>query len=316
MMTKNRKIVFVSLALTLAVLAVSAFAFWDEIGSAYRSLTKQPDKHGVYRVDDYYMEYAGAYSEKSAAGFVKKLNSIKSTYLTADNRTFYAIVPDKAYYAQDAGYPVFDYASMQSAVRAGLTEFTEIDLFPVLSLTDYYKTDIHWRQDKLAPTVMALGDTMGFAVDAQAFTAQTQEGFVGSYAKSITGKAPADTLVYLTSPVTDAANVENYQYPDFHAVYDTARLASKLPYDVFLSGASPVITIENPLATSEQSLIIFRDSFASSLAPLLLPAYKSITLIDLRYMATPLLRDFVAFDKQDVLFLYSVPVVNSSAMLR
>ena len=89
------------------------------------------------------------------------------------------------------------------------------------------------------------------------------------------------------------------------------------PYDVFLGGARALITIENESAASERELIIFRDSFASSLAPLLLPGYARITLVDLRYMRADLLPDYLTFhEQQDVLFLYSTQVLNNSAMLR
>ena len=65
-----------------------------------------------------------------------------------------------------------------------------------------------------------------------------------------------------------------------------------------------------------KNLIIFRDSFASSLAPLLISNYEKITLVDLRYIATDLVGNFISFDESDVLFLYSDSVLNSSSMLK
>ena len=56
--------------------------------------------------------------------------------------------------------------------------------------------------------------------------------------------------------------------------------------------------------------------FASALAPLLLEQYRTITLVDIRYLASSLLPQYVTFTDQDVLFLYSAGVVNRSAMLR
>lgn len=77
-----------------------------------------------------------------------------------------------------------------------------------------------------------------------------------------------------------------------------------------------MVTISNPNASTDRELVIFRDSFSSSLAPLLCGEYTKITLLDLRYMATALIPQFVTFGDQDVLFLYSLEVVNNSAMLR
>ena len=58
----------------------------------------------------------------------------------------------------------------------------------------------------------------------------------------------------------------------------------KNSYDIFLSGATPILFIENQNNKDNKNLIIFRDSFASSLVPLLIEDYSKITLIDLRYV--------------------------------
>ena len=75
------------------------------------------------------------------------------------------------------------------------------------------------------------------------------------------------------------------------------------------------MTIENPNAP-EKELIIFRDSFASSLAPLLLPYYKKITLIDLRYGDIEKMEPLVDFKKADVIFLYSTLTINNAHLLK
>ena len=65
-----------------------------------------------------------------------------------------------------------------------------------------------------------------------------------------------------------------------------------------------------------QIRIIFRDSFASSLAPLLLEEYSKISLVDLRYMRLEDLGQFIEFKGQDVLFLYSTLLINNSNVLK
>lgn len=90
-------------------------------------------------------------------------------------------------------------------------------------------------------------------------------------------------------------------------VYDEAKLGSRDLYDIFLSGSEPLLTIENPDADTEKELVLFRDSFGSSLAPLLLQGYRKVTLVDIRYMDPKLLSNYVNFQNADVLFLYSTP---------
>ena len=87
-------------------------------------------------------------------------------------------------------------------------------------------------------------------------------------------------------------------------------------YNIFLNGPSSLINITNPAATNEKELILFRDSFASSLAPLLLPFYKKITLIDLRYVKMDYVANLVDFQNKDVLFIYSPLIINNSSILK
>ena len=90
-----------------------------------------------------------------------------------------------------------------------------------------------------------------------------------------------------------------------------------MPYDVFLSGATPLVTVTSPLADTDRALVIFRDSYGSSLAPLLLDGYAKIILADVRYVTTAYLGQFVDFSEvDDVLLLYSTTVVNSAGILR
>ena len=58
----------------------------------------------------------------------------------------------------------------------------------------------------------------------------------------------------------------------------------------------------------------FRDSFGSSIAPLLIENYRKITLIDFRYINEKLIEQYIKFENQDILFLYSVPVLNSGIL--
>ncbi len=142
-----------------------------------------------------------------------------------------------------------------------------------------------------------------------------------------------DTIVYLTNEVTESAFVwsleENFQggkvvLPDeagavLMPVYRTDKLGDAMSldkYDLFLGGASSLQVIRSPEAATDRRLIVFRDSYTSSLAPLLLGAYREITLIDLRYINSALIGDYVDFADADILFLYNTAIVNQSEMLK
>lgn len=271
-------------------------------------------QNGIYSLDGDLVKDITPLDERSVELFAEKLASVRETYLSENNRVFYAVIPDKAQYANET-VPRIDLETVCSSLDSALPDWTRIDLSSALSADSYYRTDGHWRQEELQGVVNALGAAMDFSADLSAFEENRYDDFLGTYAEDVRNARP-ETLIWLTNSDTQAAAVDNYQTPDVKTVYDTDKLASDIPYDVFLSGATPVVTISNPNASTDRELVIFRDSFSSSLAPLLCGEYTKITLLDLRYMATALIPQFVTFDDQDVLFLYSLEVVNNSAMLR
>ena len=102
-------------------------------------------------------------------------------------------------------------------------------------------------------------------------------------------------------------------------IYQLDKLESEMSmdkYDIFLGGAVSLQIIDSPKAATDKRLVIFRDSYTSSLAPLLLEVYQEITLVDLRYIHSELIGEYVDFEEADILFLYNTVVLNHSSMLK
>ena len=61
-------------------------------------------------------------------------------------------------------------------------------------------------------------------------------------------------------------------------------------------------------------MVVFRDSYGSSLVPLLVQEYATVTLVDIRtnYIMPERLGSFMEFNGQDVLFMYSSLVLNKN----
>ena len=289
----------------------------DELTFNFRSMDPtlvHPDENGMLLVDGAYIEADEAFNPTSVSGFAEKLNTLRSE-LFAENKVYYATIPEKSYFVRDSVLDYLNHTAITGQLSEELYDWNTIDLAAALSLDDYYSTDRHWRQEKLFPVVKQLGDAMGFTVDEAGFEAHTFETFTGAY-KDAVADIPAESLVWLTSKATENAVVDNFQNPEFTGVYEEAKLESKIPYDIFLSGATPLTVIENPDMTEKRELVIFRDSYGSSIAPLLIGSYSKITLVDLRYMASNLLPEYVDFTDAEVLFLFSDKVVNNSTMLK
>ena len=94
------------------------------------------------------------------------------------------------------------------------------------------------------------------------------------------------------------------------------KLSSRDLYDVFLSGSKSLLRIDNPGAETDRELIVFRDSFGSAMVPLLVHGYRTVTLVDVRYVQSGMLGQYLEFTGQDVLFLYSTLVLNNSTAIK
>ena len=188
-----------------------------------------------------------------------------------------------------------------------------IDIYNALTLEDYYKTDIHWRQENLSKVVNTMQIEMGLNTTNQIdYEIKEVGNFYGVYYGQLAKNIEPDKMYILTNENIENCTTYNYETQKTGQIYDTNISSDK--YDIYLSGATPLITIENPNATEKKELLLFRDSFGSSLAPLLVENYSKITLIDLRYISSKLLEQYVEFENQDILFLYSSVVLNQNIL--
>ncbi len=284
------------------------------------NIFNQKDNNGTYFVEGHISETEKKLSETSVENAAKKINAIYDKYLAdADTRVFCSIIPDKNYFlAEKNGYPAYDYGKMTDIFKSNILNMEYIDIFDCLTVDSYYKTDSHWKQEKLSSVVERLSEKMDFeTLDASEYTTENLGDFSGVYASRLAFGIEPDELVCMRNEITDSAVVYNFETQKEHiGVYDTSKLNGNDKYDVFLSGAVPIISAENPLNQSGKELIIFRDSFGSSLAPLLLGSYSKITLVDTRYVSSQIIGEYIDFKGCDVLFIYNTQLINQSSMLK
>ncbi len=280
----------------------------------------QKDNNGTYFVDGHISEIDETLSESSVENAAKKMNAIYDKYLKdKNNRIFYSIIPDKNYFLADKnGYPSYDYQKMTDIMKSKVFNMEYIDIFDCLTIDDYYETDSHWKQENLSAVVERLGEKMGFdAVETNAYTPENLGDFNGVYASRLAFGIEPDKLICMRNEVTDSAVIFNVETQKKSVgVYDADKLSGNDKYEFFFSGAVPIITAENPLNPDGKELVIFRDSFGSSLAPLLLGSYGKITLVDTRYISSQILGEYVDFENCDVLFIYNTQLLNQSSMLK
>lgn len=280
---------------------------------------RQKANHDLYTVNGYLSKLEYPENEEKISLSTAKLNDVYEKYIkNASCKTYLSIIPDKNYFlAPLGGYPVMDYNKVNDKIKSELGFAQYIDIYPLLELSDYYYTDQHWRQEKITDVAETLAEVMGTKVSDDYKENKFTLPLYGAYVGQSALKSDGDELIYLTNDILDNAVVTSYSTgkPVKGSVYNLKKAEGKDAYELFLSGSEPFLTIDNPKAETEKELVIFRDSFTSSLAPLLISGYSKITVIDLRYMKSDLIGNFMEFKNQDVLFLYSTLVFNNSVSM-
>lgn len=271
------------------------------------------ENNGIYLKNDGIYKSNYPTNVSSINNFVSKINSVKEL-LSKDNNVYIMVVPDKNYYLDDDNFLHIDYDYIYNEInKLGIEN---IDVTNILSLDDYYKTDTHWRQENLFDVVKTMSSFMNFDYKYDKYNFNEYDNFYGVYYGESAINREGETLVYLTSDTINNASVKYLENDKLTSVYNLDKLDSFDSYEVYLDGASSYIEINNPYNKKGRELVIFRDSFGSSIAPLLINYYSKITLIDNRYISSDYFIDYIKFNNQDVLFLYSTLFINSSNGLK
>ncbi len=275
---------------------------------------KKQEVNKIYKYNDFLVEQIYPLDEKSVTNLTNKINYIKDSYLKETNKIYYSIIPDKNYYT-DNNHLKLDYDKMKQIMQNNLKDLQYIDIFQDLGLDSYYYTDSHWKQEKLQNVAKTIAQNMNFNI-SENYNEQKITTFKGVYAGQLPINTKEDEIRILINNTIGYANVYNYETKEQGEIYNLKKLNGYDKYDIYLSGATPLIEISNSNNKENKTLIIFRDSYASSLAPLLTEGYSKITLVDTRYISPKILNEYVDFENADILFLYSTLVINSSMALK
>lgn len=279
-------------------------------------LFRQGDNNGVYLQDGYASKLEYPMNEDSIQRAAQVFKKVYDKYLT-DSRVYFSIVPDKNYFmAEQNGYPSMDYSEFIQIMTQGADFMEYIPIEHLLELEDYYHTDTHWRQERIVDVAAHLGEAMGVELKGEYHEAVLDKPFYGVYCGQAALPLPAETMYYLTNDIIEGCRVYDHETDKYIGVYDLEKANGQDLYEIFLSGSKSLLTIENPACHTGKELIVFRDSFGSSIVPLLIEGYSNITVVDIRYMSSDMLGRFVDFHGQDVLFLYSALVLNNSITLK
>lgn len=294
------------------------------------NLLHQMDTNDVYSEDGHLAALVYPLSEKSLDRVTDHFEYLyKNVFSKGEGEVYLSVIPDKGYFlAEENGYLSIDYDKMIALLREKNPDFKYIDITDLLSIDDYYFTDTHWRQDKIVDVAQRLASEMGVEISDSFTTNVLDKEFKGVYLRQLNLPRKGDKISYLTAEHFNDCTVTRYNYdskankivPTVMGMYDSKKAQSYDAYEMFLSGAQELITIDNPNATTDKELVIFRDSFGSSISPLLTEAYSRITVVDLRYIKStsvaPICKMLgIELENSDALFLYSTLILNNASFI-
>ncbi len=277
-------------------------------------LSTKGEYNNLYLYDDYIIEEIFPLNSNSINNLTNKINYIKNTYLNDNSNIYYTIIPDKNYFVNNGNLKL-NYNKLQDMMKNNLSSINYINIFDKLTLDNYYKTDTHWKEEDLFNVANTIANQMNFDITNNNVV-NTITTFKGSYAGRLSVTKDIDTIKTISNPSTLNSSVYNYETKKYTDIYDYTKINSLDKYDIYLSGAVPIIDIINNNTSSDKELIVFRDSYGSSLIPLLIEGYKKITVIDIRYISSKILNKYIDFNDQDVLFMYSILTINNSFSIR
>ena len=279
----------------------------------------QKDNNGLYSVGEHLSKLDFPTDFDSVDYAARRFRYVHDTYLrNAGIKTYLSVIPDKStFIASQNGYPDKDYKALVERLENGFSVAKYIDISTLLSADDFYYTDSHWRQERILKVADEIADKMGAERIGQCEKHNAGISFYGVYySQSALPHAP-ENLFYLDNAVIRGLKVYNAETSSDIPVYDLGAAAGRDPYEMFLGGARSIIRLTNPNAAKERRLIVFRDSFGSSIAPLLAGGYSEITLVDIRYISPSSLGKLIDFTKaDDALFLYSASIINNSETIK
>lgn len=178
----------------------------------------------------------------------------------------------------------------------------------------FYKTDHHWTSAGAFAAYQAFLAQVfpGSSVNQGDYEKEIIDGFYGtSYAKSGLWLNRPDVIELWHSPLSKNVMVEITDDDigitrSGDSMFERSYTEQSDKYPVFLGGNHSLVKLSNPDASTNQKILLIKDSFANSFAPFLTQQYSEVYLVDLRYSRQRSVSELAEQNGiETILFLYS-----------
>ena len=299
---------------------------WIAVKNSVDKLLGKTENNGVFTENDMMMQIWKGYNEeiygknlKAVNNFIDNNSQIPCYFMLVPNaqEIYSENVPAYAEIGSQKDFIDRFYSDINKSVKA-------IDVYSAIYENKdsylYYRTDHHWTSYGAFLSYTAAADTLGYSsASYDDFDIEhASDSFRGTlFSKTLDKGVTPDTIDYYTlkdnEPQVKVSVFKEYDtktgeiiYNKYDSLYFREFLEIKDKYSSFLGQNSPLVTVENPTAKTDKSLLVIKDSYAHSLVPFLSKEYKKVTMIDLRYINTDFRVMAPIKDYDQMLFVYNV----------
>lgn len=282
---------------------------WISLQSTLEFLTGKRENNGVYIADNALISKLDGPNDEYIESNISAINTFNEKY---NIKSSIILVPSASEIQSDR-LPRFACPWEQKEVIDNI--YGKIKNADCISVYDtlsshkdeyiFYRTDHHWTTYGAYLAYVEYCNAKGITPADYKYDTVSRDFNGTLYSKSGVRFTESDTIeAYSLDFDTECSILSVGKKEEHSSVYFEEYLGKKDKYAYFLGTNQPVITVKGNIDKTDK-LLIFKDSYAHCLTPMLLEHYGEITLVDLRYIKNPLDRYFDVSQYDSALFLYS-----------
>ena len=188
------------------------------------NIFKKKDYNNLYEYNGYIINQEYPLNKKSIENLSNKVKQIVNQYLTENNKVYFTIVPDKNYFV-DKDNLKLDYNKMEDMLEKSLTFAEYIKINNLLELSDYYKTDTHWKQENILKIAEKIANQMNANISKDYETIRITD-FKGVYSGQLPISSENDEIKVLTNDTLKRCKVYNYETKEYSGIYNLNKINS------------------------------------------------------------------------------------------
>ena len=273
---------------------------------------------GVKKIDDVYLAKDSLIQDTAKMNqenVKKNIDAINAYFQRNQVNTMFLLAPNAVSMNADQlpshAFIESQNAQMDEIFKALSPSIAKIDVRDTLKKHRdeylYYKTDHHWTSLASYYAMSEIAAYMEFDLPkiSQYTKYPVTHDFKGTLAKKAGSILYADDIdIYVPKKNPDYVVTYEADQKKSRTIYRSDSLDTADPYTVFLGGNQSLIQIDID-NESDHHLLLFKDSYANSLIPFLIPYFRTITVVDPRYYTENIDRVMTSQLITDVMYVYN-----------